>query len=54
MDVVDVEGHAPLHKAVMYHQLESIRVLALNGANLNITDPSGNTALHVSMLHYTR
>ena len=48
MDLLDTDGHAPLHKAVMYNQLDSVQVLAINGANLNITDQSGNTALHVS------
>ncbi len=48
MDIFDEEGHSPLHKAVMYNQLESVQALAMNGVNLNIKDASGNTSLHVS------
>ncbi len=48
MDLFDGEGQAPLHKAVMYNQLESVQVLAMNGADLDIKDPLGNTPLHVS------
>jgi ankyrin repeat protein len=47
MDLLDGEGQAPLHKAVMYNQLEAVQVLAMNGINLNIKDAAGNTALHV-------
>lgn len=47
VDLFDVEGQTPLHKAVMYNQLESLQVLAMNGVDLNSKDPSGNTALHV-------
>ena len=48
LDVVDGDGHCPLHKAVMYGQLEAVQVLAMNGADLNIKDALGNTAIHVS------
>lgn len=48
MDIFDEEGHSPLHKAVMYSQLESVQAMAINGINLNIKDASGNTSLHVS------
>lgn len=48
MDLFDSEGQAVVHVAVTYNQLESVQVLAMNGVNLNITDPLGNTPLHVS------
>lgn len=48
MDLFDGEGQAPLHKAVLYNQLEAVQVLAMNGVDLNTKDPLGNTALHVS------
>ena len=44
----DEEGQSPLHKAVMYNQLEAVQALAMNGVNLNLKDASGNTPLHVS------
>lgn len=47
MDLFDGEGQTPLHRAVMLGQLEAVQVLAMNGADLNVKDPSGNTALHV-------
>lgn len=51
MDVFDVDGQAPLHKAVMFDQMESVQVLAMNGVDLNIKDTSGNTPLHVRQTH---
>ena len=48
MDVYDGDQQTPLHKAVLYLQMEAIQVLAMNGADLNMRDGAGNTALHVS------
>lgn len=48
MEIFDEEGQTPLHKAVMYNQLESVQALAMQGINLNMKDTSGNTPLHVS------
>lgn len=48
MDLLDGEGHAPLHKAVIYDKMESVQVLTMNGVDLNMKDSVGNTALHVS------
>lgn len=46
-DTFDIDSQAPLHKAVMFNQLGSVRALVVSGVNLNITDDNGNTALHV-------
>lgn len=48
-DSLDAESQAPLHKAVLCNQPDAIQALMLNGANLNIRDSTGSTALHVSV-----
>ena len=44
----DLDGHAPLHKAVLYDQEVSLLTLITCGADLSNTDGNGYTALHVS------
>ena len=46
----DMDGQAPLHKAVLYGQQDSVQGLVLAGADLNIRDGNSNTAVHVSTL----
>ncbi len=48
IDKYDGDQQTPLHKSTLYLQMEAVQVLAMNGANLNIKDGTGNTALHVS------
>ena len=45
----DLDGHAPLHKAVLYNQEDALVALVASGADLSNTDGNGYTALHVSM-----
>ena len=44
----DVDGQAPLHRAVFGNQADSVQALILSGADPNIPDAAGNTAIHVS------
>ena len=46
----DMDGQAPLHKAVLYGQQDSVQGLVLAGADLNIRDGNSSTAVHVSTL----
>lgn len=46
-DTHDVDGQAPLHKAVLYGQQDAVQGLVLAGADLNIQDGSNSTAAHV-------
>ena len=46
-DSRDIEGQAPLHKALLHNQADSVQALVLSGADLNILDDSGSTPLHV-------
>ena len=43
----DLDGHAPLHKAVLCNQEDSLLALLTCGADVSNTDGSGYTALHV-------
>jgi ankyrin repeat protein len=44
-----VDGYKPLHFASHYDFVEIIRMLALNGANLDEPDLGGNTPLHLNV-----
>ena len=52
MNLYNEEWQTALHVAVMYNQMESVKVLAMNGADLNVKDGSGNTSLHVCQYSY--
>ena len=43
----DLDGHAPLHKAVLCNQEDSVLALLACGADVSNIDGSGYTALHV-------
>ena len=45
-----MDGQAPLHKAVLCGQQDSVQGLALAGADLNIQDGSNSTAVHVRIM----
>ena len=47
----DLDGHAPVHKAVLCNQEDSLLTLITCGADLSTTDGNGHTALHVSYYH---
>ncbi len=47
-DTRDSEEHAPVHLAVIHHQVDCVQSLARSGADLNILDSNRDTALHVS------
>ena len=44
----DLEGHTPLHKAILHNQEGSLVALISCGADLSNIDGNGYTALHVS------
>ncbi|XP_019065068.1 ankyrin repeat domain-containing protein 26 [Fukomys damarensis] len=46
IDTRDRENSTALIKAVQYHQEECASILLEHGANPNVADASGNTALH--------
>ena len=43
----DLDGYAPLHKAVLCNQEDSLLALLTSGADVSNMDGSGYTALHV-------
>ena len=43
----DLDGHAPLHKAILCNQEDSLLTLITFGADVSNTDRNGYTALHV-------
>lgn len=47
-DIRDGEEQAPVHLAVLHHQVDCVQSLARSGADLNILDSNRDTALHVS------
>lgn len=49
----DLDGHAPLHKAVLCDQEDSLLALLTCGADVSNTDASGYTALHVNINNNT-
>lgn len=46
----DLDGHTPLHKAVLCSQKDSLLALVMCGADVSNMDGNGYTALHVSHL----
>ena len=51
-DMHDLDGQAPLHKAVLHGQEDSLLTLISCGADLSNTDGNGYTALHVSICYF--
>ncbi|XP_063974602.1 NF-kappa-B inhibitor cactus-like [Diachasmimorpha longicaudata] len=48
LDIVNDDGQAPLHLAVLTKQSRIVRRLILGGANPSLRDSRGNTALHLA------
>ncbi len=46
LTAADENGYTLLHAAASYNQLEILRFLLSNGANVNTADNDGDTALH--------
>ena len=51
IEAVDNNGHAPLHLAVQWANVEITNMLLLKNANVNIKDRVGNTPIHL-VLNY--
>ena len=47
VDSMDEYGYTPIHAATSYGHLELVQYLLNEGANVNTTDPDGDTPLHV-------
>jgi ankyrin repeat protein len=47
-------GEYPLGFAVCLGQAECVRLLQAKGANINLRDTNGNTALHLVIIHYNK
>jgi len=55
IDALNTEGYTPLHLSVRRPDNEkAIELLLQQGADINITDPSGRNALHISVTSYQR
>jgi len=55
IDALNTEGYTPLHLSVRRPDNEkAIELLLQQGADINITDPSGRNALHISVASYQR
>jgi ankyrin repeat protein len=48
ISVTDVDGHTPLHKAAIYGEEETARLLVQRGAPLEAIDNAGATPLHLA------
>ncbi|XP_015122357.1 NF-kappa-B inhibitor cactus [Diachasma alloeum] len=48
LDIINDDGQAPLHLAVLTRQPRIVRRLILGGANPSLRDSRGNTALHLA------
>ncbi|KAK4218886.1 ankyrin repeat-containing domain protein [Rhypophila decipiens] len=49
MDAVDYHGCTALIKAVMYDNIDGVRLLIARGADINVMDEDGDTALHIAI-----
>ena len=47
-------GEYPLGFAVCLGQEECVRLLHAKGADVNLQDTNGNTALHMIVIHYNK
>jgi len=53
VNIQDDYGHAPLHWAAMYCDVETVEKLLALGAKVNVTDKEGYTPLHAACIHNT-
>ena len=45
--MLDQDGDAPIHKAILYGHVDAVEAFVLSGSEIDITNGSGYTPLHV-------
>ena len=48
LNVIDIYGNTPLHRAILWNCIETIKVLLQNDIDYNVPDKKNNTALHTA------
>ena len=52
-NALDRDGYTPLHRAILNNEIEKARELVEGNADINLTTPEGDTALHLACNHIT-